>query len=89
NMINFRSQIFILGNDTFSKCYRWDGVAATVANAGFTGLGLNIRTVGVYKKRRYFGSASSLVVYYGAVDAITGACASFDVQSICSRGGYT
>lgn len=60
----------------------------TLADAGFTGLALNlIKYVHVHQGRVYVVEKNSQSFWYGGVNAITGALAEFDLSLVGSFGG--
>lgn len=83
--INFGNKL-VLVNGT-DQPQQWDGT--TLSNAVYTGVTDNdLIHLTSYKNRLYFVEKDSSSVWYGAVDAITGALTEFDVSSIFTRGGY-
>lgn len=89
NFVNFRNKIFMRSTDVTRDVYYWDGAAASITAAGFTGPSSDdkaLTNVSVYKNRLYFtGNDGS--VWYGGIDAITGALTQFDVSSVLKLGG--
>lgn len=89
--VQFRDRIILKGPDTGTDVYHWTGSGDLVASA-FTGPGgddKNIIAVGAYKSRVYFGQATSPSLWYGAVDAVTGALTEFPLTSIFTYGDPT
>lgn len=77
--------IFVNGVDTPQK---YDG--ATLGAAAYTVIATpaNLINVCSFSNRLYFIEKNTGKVWYGSVDAITGALTSFDVSSLLERGGY-
>lgn len=82
--INFRERL-ILVNGT-DQPQQYNGTAVTAAN--YTGIADDSVLIAVssYRSRLYFVEKNSLSVWYGAVDAITGALTEFDASSLFGRG---
>ena len=88
--IVFRNRLFIKDNTGVYDVISWDGAAAAFVNAAFTGPGGDdklLTNISVYKNRLYF-CGKDLSVWYGGVDAITGALTQFDFQSVFTQGGF-
>ena len=89
--VNFRDSggtsklIMVNGADTPKQ---YDG--STVSNAAYTVIvtPANLIDVISYKNRLYFVEKDTTKVWYGSVDASTGALTAFDVGSLFKRGGY-
>lgn len=83
---NFRNRL-ILVNGT-DQCQQYDGT--TLSAAAYTGVAddATLITVEVYKSRLYFVEKDTASIWYGAVDAVTGALTEFDVGSLLRLGGY-
>jgi hypothetical protein len=83
--VNFRDRLICVNGLDVARQY--DGT--TVSDAVYTGPTTPSDLVHVtsFKNRLYFAERNSARIWYGAVDAITGALTSFDVQSILTRGG--
>jgi len=83
--VNFRDTL-ILVNGT-DQPQQWNG--STMSDAAYTTVPDDSVFVDVtaYKNRLYFAEISSGSVWYGGVDAITGAVTEFDVQSLFNLGG--
>lgn len=89
--VNFRNKLFIkqLDSGASRDVYYWDGAGATVTAAAFTGPASDdkaLRNISVYKSRLYLTGVDASV-WYGGIDAITGALTQFDVQSVLRLGG--
>lgn len=86
----FRNLIFWKAYEATHDVYYWDGVAASLALAAFTGPSGDDKALfgpAVYKSRIYFIEFEASAIWYGGVDAITGALTQFNVQSILTLGG--
>ena len=82
---NFRNKlIFVNGTD---QPQQYDGTNVTAA--AYTGIADDANLIGVevYKSRLYFVQKETASIWYGAVDAITGALTEFDVGSLLKLGG--
>lgn len=87
--LNFRNKLFIKDLVGTNDVWYWDGASASITAAGFTGPGGDdklLYNIQSYKSRLYF-TGNDLSVWYGGVDAITGALTQFDMQSIFTKGG--
>jgi len=85
----FRNKLFIKDLTGINDVWYWDGVSASITAAGFTGPGGDdklLYSINSYKSRLYF-TGNDLSVWYGGVDAISGALTQFDFQSIFTKGG--
>ena len=75
--------VMVNGRDTAQQ---YDGT--TLSDAVYTGVAsTDLITVQNYRHRLYFIKNSSLSVWYGAVDAVTGALTEFSVANEVSKGG--
>jgi hypothetical protein len=86
--VNFRGRLFCKGYDNTVDILSTDGTAATLA--AFTGPGgddKDLWRITTYKGRLYGLTISDASMWYGGVDAVTGAMTQFDFQSILTRGG--
>lgn len=84
--VQFREKlIFVNGDD---QPQQWDGTSLTAAT--YTGItdDADLKNVGVYKSRLYFVEKDSQSIWYGDVDAITGALTEFDIGSFLKLGGH-
>jgi len=63
---------------------------SAVAAVAYTGIGTpaNLVNVSQYRNRLYFVEKDTTKVWYGAVDASSGALTAFDVGSLFQMGGY-
>lgn len=91
---NFRNRIFFKGISNTDDVTYWDGAAASVAAAAFTGPGGDDKALFnpfVYKNRIYFVEYQAASIWYAAsaagVGAVTGALTEFDTESILTLGG--
>lgn len=85
----FRNRLFIKDSGSTNDVWYWDGAAASLAAAAFTGPGGDdkaLTAISSFKSRLYFAGADASV-WYGGIDAVTGALTQFDVQSLLSLGG--
>lgn len=86
--VNFQGSIFIKSNDSTTDVVSWAG-SGNAAYAAFIGPGGDdkaLRCVTAYKNRLYF-SGVDLSVWYGGVNAITGALTQFDFSGVMPHGG--
>ena len=87
--VNFQNKIFIKGYDSTRDVQVWNGTG-NVAAAGFTGPSGDDKALWkmtTYKNRLYFLGYQDGSIWYGDVNAITGALVQFDVSSLLTRGG--
>lgn len=86
--VNFRGRLFVKGNINTADVFYTDGTTTTTS--GFTGPAggdADLWKLATYKGRFYALQRSDASMWYGAVDAITGAMTQFDWQSLLSLGG--
>lgn len=79
----FRNRLFLANGADAVQVY--DG--STCASAAFTGPSNALKGGTHYRSRLYFIETTTGNIYYGAVDAVTGALTSFPVISQLERGG--
>ncbi len=95
----FRDRIFMKDDSGQHPVYHWTGTGNIVASgfAGPTGGDTLLGPMHVYKNRLYFAYRSTLAVnprtalpeiWYGGVDAVTGALTQFSFASVLRQGGY-
>lgn len=82
---NFRNKL-ILVNGT-DQCKQYDGTSVTDATYSGITTDNNLISVEVYRSRLYFVEKNTASIWYGGVDAITGALTEFDVGSLLRLGG--
>lgn len=89
--VNFRGRIFL--SDANAGIYSsptvvvWNGTGLFVS-AGFTSTAVNgFFGITSYKSRLYMIEKDTMTIWYGGVDAVTGALTKFDLQSIFQLGG--
>lgn len=86
--VNFRGRLFCKGYSSTVDLYYTDGTAATLA--AFTGPGgddKDLWKLTAFKGRLYALTVTDASMWYGGVDAITGAMTQFDFQSVLTLGG--
>lgn len=87
--VNFRNLIFIKENEG-TPVYTWNGTG-NLAAAGFTGpsgADSALARMTTYKNRIYFAGLTTASVWYGGLDAVTGALTEFPCLSLFRLGGY-
>lgn len=85
--VNFRNRIFMKAYDAATDVYDWDGTTWNLS--AFVGPGGDDKTlwyVTSYKNRLYFLD-TNCSMWYGGVDAITGALTEWDFKSLFHHGG--
>ncbi len=84
--VNFRNRLILVNGVDTPKQY--DG--STVTTATYTGVSSPNELINVhsYKTRLYFLEEGTQNLWYGGVNAITGALTSFDVGGFLKLGGY-
>lgn len=92
-MLQFRDRLFIKPSypTGTADVYHWTGTGNIVASA-FTGPGgddKDLLAIGAYKNRLYFGQYTAPSIWYGGVDAVTGALTEFPLTSVLSKGPTT
>lgn len=84
----FNDVVFFTPIDGSVDPYSWSG-SGNIASAAFTGIpGIKFLTIGSYKGRIYFAQNALPSIYYGALEAVTGALTEFDLGPVISRGFY-
>lgn len=85
--VNFRNKIFFKSYDQGSDVYDWDGTTwNTTAFVGPSGDDKLLWFVTTYKNRIYFLDFNCSM-WYGGVDAVTGALTEWDFKSLFHLGG--
>lgn len=79
----FSNRLFLTNGADAAQVY--DG--STVGSASFTGPSNALKGGTHYRQRLYFIEVITGNIYYGGVDAVTGALTSFPVASVFRRGG--
>lgn len=83
--VNFQNRLILCNGTDQTK--QWDGSSLT--DATYTGVTDNdLIHVTSHRARLYFVEKASSSVWYGAVDAITGALTEYDVGGFFRKGGY-
>lgn len=89
-MHQFRDRLFIKPSTAVgvADVYHWTGVG-NIAASGFTGPSAddkNLLAMGSYKNRMYFGQFLVPSIWYGGIDAVTGALTEFPLTSLLTKG---
>lgn len=86
----FRDRLFIKPVIGAGVCdvYHWTGTGNVTASAftGPSGDDKDLFVIGSYKNRLYFGQFSAPSIWYGGVDAVTGALTEFPLTSVLRSG---
>ena len=86
--VQFRDRLFLKSYGNGDDVYHYTGSGNMTASA-FTGPGgddKDLFTMGVYKSRLYFAELDAPSIWYGAVDAVTGALTEFPLTSVLTKG---
>lgn len=83
----FRDRLIMVNGDDQPQQIDSTPAASDAAYTGVTD-DATLITVNSFKNRLYFIEKNTAKVWYGAVDTITGALTSFDVQSLLQLGGH-
>lgn len=83
--VMFRQKVHLANGVDAPQSY--DGTV--IAAPAWSGVTLTtLSNVNIYRSRVYFVQKNTLSIWYGGVDASSGALTQFDMQSIFQRGGY-
>ena len=86
--VQFRDRLFVKTYSSSDDVYHYTG-SGNMAASAFTGPGADDKdlfTMGVYKSRLYFAELDAPSIWYGAVDAVTGALTEFPLTSVLTKG---
>lgn len=82
--VQFRAQLHLVNGADAPQMYN----GSTVSAPAWTGPTVaNLINVNIYRSRMYFVEKNTLKIWYGGVDAVSGALTAFDMQSLFRRGG--
>lgn len=82
--VMFRTKLHLVNGVDVPQAY--DGT--TVTQPAWSGVTLtSLIALNIYRSRLYFVQKNTLTIWYGGIDAVSGALTSFDMQSIFRRGG--
>lgn len=80
----FRNQLHFVNGADAPQMYN----GSTISAPAWTGPTVTtLINVNIYRSRMYFVEKNSLSIWYGGVNAVSGALTEFDMQSIFQRGG--